>query len=391
MKIKEMSDVLNGYAFKSSNYINDGYRIIRITNVQSGYIEDEKPVYYEYDNKLEKYDLQENDLLISLTGNVGRCALVTRKFLPAYLNQRVCCLRVNEKIVLPKFLYYILNSKKFEFDCINSSQGIAQLNMSTEWLKKYNLEIPTIELQEKIINIFDKVYNNIDIKKNQINFCNNLIKSQFVEMFGDPKLNEKKWIKAPMGDYMTVLTDFSSNGSYKTLDSTVVMYDEPQYAYMVRTTDLENDDYKNNVKYITKEAYNFLSKSKVYPNDIIMNKIGSAGKVYIMPDVGMPVSLGRNAFLFRYNDDIVPLFIYYLLKSEYGTNEISQYVRGAVTKTITKDDVRKVKIIVPPIELQNKFASIVEQIDKQKFVNANLLQLLGKNLKRCYNNIIDFR
>ena len=210
-------------------------------------------------------------------------------------------------------------------------------------------------------------------------------------MFGEPKLNDKNWIKAPMGDYMTVLTDFSSNGSYKTLDSTVVMYDEPQYAYMVRTTDLENDDYKNNVKYITKEAYNFLSKSKVYPNDIIMNKIGSAGKVYIMPDVGMPVSLGRNAFLFRYNDDIVPLFIYYLLKSEYGTNEISQYVRGAVTKTITKDDVRKVKIIVPPIELQNKFAMIVEQIDKQKFVNANLLQLLVKNLKRCYNNIIDFR
>ena len=88
---------------------------------------------------------------------------------------------------------------------------------------------------------------------------------------------------------------------------------------------------------------------------------------------------------------LILLFIYYLLKSEYGTNEISQYVRGAVTKTITKDDVRKVKIIVPPIELQNKFAKIVEQIDKQKFVNANLLQLLGKNLKRCYNNIIDFR
>ena len=204
-------------------------------------------------------------------------------------------------------------------------------------------------------------------------------------MFGDPKLNDKNWIKAPMGDYMTVLTDFSSNGSYKTLDSTVVMYDEPNYAYMVRTTDLENEDYKNNVKYITEEAYNFLSKSKVYPDDIIMNKIGSAGKVYIMPDVGMPVSLGRNAFLFRYNSDIVPLFIYYLLKSEYGTNEISQYVRGAVTKTITKDDARKVKVIVPPLELQNKFAEFVKQIDKQKIQIQKSLEEV-ENLQECLMN-----
>ena len=52
---------------------------------------------------------------------------------------------------------------------------------------------------------------------------------------------------------------------------------------------------------------------------------------------------------------------------------------------------KDVDVIVPPIELQNKFANIAEQIDKQKFVNANLLQLLGKNLKRCYNNIVDFR
>lgn len=180
MKIKEFSQILNGYAFKSSNYISNGYRVIRITNVQSGYLEDEKPVYYEHDNKLSKYELMQNDILISLTGNVGRCALVSSDFLPAYLNQRVCCLRVDEKKVIPKFLYYILNSKKFEFDCVNSSQGIAQLNMSTEWLKEYNLEIPSIEKQKEIIKIFDKVYKKIDIRKEQIECCNNLIKSQFV-------------------------------------------------------------------------------------------------------------------------------------------------------------------------------------------------------------------
>ena len=165
MKIKDFAEILNGYAFKSSSYINEGYRVIRITNVQSGYLEDEKPVFYEYNTKLNKYELKD-----------------TKEFLPAYLNQRVCCLRTSTEKVLSKFLYYILNSKKFEFDCINSSQGIAQLNMSTEWLKEYSLEIPSIEEQRRIIRIFDKVYKNIKTRKKQINYCNNLIKSQFVNL-----------------------------------------------------------------------------------------------------------------------------------------------------------------------------------------------------------------
>ena len=272
-----------------------------------------------------------------------------------------------------KYMYYYL---------LASNIPNTGYNRHFKWVKELSFKPVDINSQMMIVNKLDKINNLIDCRKKEIEKCDNLIKSQFVEMFGDPKTNKKGWIKASMGEYMTVLTDFSSNGSYKTLDSTVTMYDEPNYAYMVRTTDLENEDYKNNVKYITEEAYNFLAKSKVYPNDIIMNKIGSAGKVYIMPDVGMPVSLGRNAFLFRYSEKIEPVFIYYLLKSEYGVNEISQYVRGAVTKTITKDDARKVKIIVPPIELQKKFTQIVEQIDKQKFVNLKIFQLLGKKLKK---------
>lgn len=192
-------------------------------------------------------------------------------------------------------------------------------------------------------------------------------KARFVEMFGNPANNEKGFIKAPMRDYMTVLTDFSSNGSYKTLDSGVTMYDEPNYAWMVRTTDLESGD-MTAIKYIDEEAYELLAKSKIYGGEIIMNKIGSAGKIYLMPQIDMPASLGRNAFMFRYDDRINVKFLYHLLTSEYGQREIQQYVRGAVTKTITKNDVRAVLIIVPPIELQNEFESFVAEVNKSKFI-----------------------
>lgn len=361
MKIKEMSEVLNGYAFKSSNYINEGYRVIRITNVQSGYIEDEKPVYYEFDNKLEKYKLKENDLLISLTGNVGRCALVTKDFLPAYLNQRVCCLRINKEKVIPKFLYYILNSKKFEFDCINSSQGIAQLNMSTEWLKEYNLEIPAIELQKKIINIFDKVYNNINIKKNQINSCNNLIKSQFVEMF-----ENKDFPYVKFKEYMDRCVDVGSNGANATVMKHYNMTDEKDYAIVIRFINLNSGDFEKDIKYINKEDYEFYSKSKVYGNEIIFCKIGSAGMNYIMPKLSMPVTLGLNQIMIT-PKNINTRYLYEYINSLEGKMYINNNINGAVTKTITKHALWEFPIKTPPIELQNKFANIVEQIDKQKF------------------------
>jgi type I restriction enzyme S subunit len=207
----------------------------------------------------------------------------------------------------------------------------------------------------------------IDKRKVQLHELDELIKARFVELFGDPKTNPKGFVKAPMGEYMTLLTDFSSNGSYKTLDSGVTMYDEPNYAWMVRTTDLEFRD-MSLIKYIDEKAYELLSKSKIFGGEIIMNKIGSAGKIYLMPKIDMPASLGRNAFMFRYNDSINVKYLYHLLVSEYGQHEIQQYVRGAVTKTITKDDARAVMILVPPIELQNEFEQIVEQVDKSKVI-----------------------
>lgn len=131
---------------------------------------------------------------------------------------------------------------------------------------------------------------------------------------------------------------------------------------MVRTTDLEKNNFITNVRYITKLAYNFLKKSKIFGGEIIINKIGSAGKVYLMPQLHRPVSLGMNAFLLRFNNKVNNIFVYYLLTSRYGQGIIQKVVRGAVTKTITKKAVRELKIPLPPIEVQKKFASITNRM-----------------------------
>lgn len=87
-------------------------------------------------------------MLISLTGNVGRVALLKKEFLPAVLNQRVACLRLKDSAQYDKsFLYCFLNSDYFENKCIQSAKGVAQKNMSTKWLKEY--QIPNLSLVEQ--------------------------------------------------------------------------------------------------------------------------------------------------------------------------------------------------------------------------------------------------
>ena len=125
--------------------------MIRITNVQKGLIVDNDPQFYPINlsPEFEKYMLQEDDLLLSLTGNVGRVGLLHRDMLPAALNQRVACLRVKNDRIILSYLFAALNSDRFERDCILSAKGIAQLNMSTEWLKKYTIPLPPLALQRE--------------------------------------------------------------------------------------------------------------------------------------------------------------------------------------------------------------------------------------------------
>ena len=154
----EIVDILNGFAFKSDLYTDKGTRVIRITNVQKGFVKDDEPKYYpeSVNAEIGKYILKENDLLVSLTGNVGRVALLPSSFLPAALNQRVACLRVSNKTqILEKYLFHLLNLDNFEEECINASSGVAQKNLSTEWLKTFEIPLPPLDIQEQIVAELD--------------------------------------------------------------------------------------------------------------------------------------------------------------------------------------------------------------------------------------------
>lgn len=162
--ISEFALLLNGYAFKSGQYADEGTRIIRIANVQEGYITDENSCFYPAASMqgLERYTLRENDLLISLTGNVGRVGILPKSMLPAALNQRVCCIRFKTLEVDTKYLFYYLSRKEFVKDCVNVSRGVAQLNLSTKWLEQYPVPVPDKKKQQYIVTRIEELFSKLD-------------------------------------------------------------------------------------------------------------------------------------------------------------------------------------------------------------------------------------
>ena len=192
-----------------------------------------------------------------------------------------------------------------------------------------------------------------------------------------------KFVNMKLGEIISCLTDYHANGGYKTLKENVTLLDSPDYAVMIRTKNFEQNDFKDDLKYINEHAYNFLSKSKVFTNDILMNKIANAGSVYCMPKLDQPVSLAMNLFLIRINKDLAEQkYIYYYLKC--NEKYVKSFANGAATNTITKQSVKNLEVLLPSRLIQRKIIKIIYNYEQLIQNNTKRIEILEEIAQRIY-------
>ena len=177
-----------------------------------------------------------------------------------------------------------------------------------------------------------------------------------------------------ISEIISCLTDFHANGSYETIAKNFELLDEPDFAYMVRSTDLEAQDFETNVKYVSKHTYDFLSKSKVYGGELLINKIGTPGKTYIMPNLNRPVSLGMNLFLLRIkpNHNINEYFLWAFFNSKFGQNIIKRKVNGTVPLTIDKEAIKSLYVPIIDINIQNLISELILKSQEKLIESKNI-------------------
>lgn len=368
IKLGDCATFINGYAFKPSDWKKIGTPIVRIQDLTGSM---QNPNFYD-GNLDEKYMIDNGDILISWSGSLGIYEWNKGK---AYLNQHIFKVEFDKIEFNKRYFVYLVKSKINEM--LKNVHGSTMKHITKKNFDKIQIELHSLERQQEIAQKLDIIQKIIDIRKKQIEELEQLIKSQFVEMF-----QSGNYPKEELGKLCDVRDGTHDSPKY---------LEESGYKFITSKNIINNKIDFSEVKYISKQDYDkFNTRSKVNYGDILMPMIGTIGKPMIVniPDDEIDFAI-KNVALIKFldNSQVTNIYIKNLLDSDYFENAILQNKRGGTQKFIALSDIRKMQIEIPPIELQNQFADIVKQIDKQKFeIQKNLeeMQKLQESLMNKY-------
>ena len=374
-KLGEVCDILNGFAFKSGNYVPEGIRVIRITNVQKGYVEDYDPKYYPLETKdeLSRYLLKDGDMLLSLTGNVGRVAIIEKSFLPAYLNQRVACIRIKKgKDFNLRFLFHLLYSQKFEEDCIKSAKGAAQLNMSTVWLASYLLPVPPLSEQQTIVDYLDSAFAKIDAMKANAEKALNEAKALFQASLKEMLEPKEGWEEKKLGDVGT----FIRGGNFSKKDFVEDGFPCIHYGQIHTKFEVATYSHLSCVSKSMIKTERCASKGDLVIAITSEDDEGSCKCTAWMADYDAYV--GGHTAIFKHG--LNPLFVSYYFKAARFQKAKLEYTHGFKVVEISPKDIAKIPISYPPLSEQQ---TIVETLDSIKSKVDRLQENYDKISQEC--------
>ena len=278
--------------------------------------------------------------------------------------------------IFNEYLYYFLKGKT---DYLNSlGRGATFKEISKSIVENIEIRLPALEEQKQIARQFGEIYRLISLRKQQLARLDELVKARFVELFGDTILNPFGWKKDLLGTVCDVR------------DGT---HDSPQYyesGYPLVTSKNVTGgkiDLTDCSLICEADFKKINERSKVDIGDIIMPMIGTVGKPVIV-DIEPNFAI-KNVSLIKFKADsrVLNTYIRALLQSDYFDDAVLSKVRGGTQKFISLGDIRKLEVLVPPMELQEQFATFIKQTDKSKVAVQKALdeaQLLFDSLMQQY-------
>lgn len=340
---------------QTPKYTESGIPYITSKNIKGGKINFENVNYISIDDykKISKNrPILKNDILISMIGTLGETAIVDDSYGEFY-GQNMFLVRLDNSKIDYRFFINFFKSTHVKNHLARKQNKSTQSYLKANHIESLMIPVFTIKEQKEIANQLDKVHDLIKLKIQQIEKLDELIKSQFVEMFGDPNFNNKNWKINKWNEVLTI-----KNGkNQKKVEQEDGIY--PIYG-----------------------SGGIMS----YANDYICNEdsviIGRKGNINNPILVRTKFWNVDTAFgLEPCKEKIIVEYLYYFC---YFYN-FEKHNKAVTIPSLTKTDLLNIDIPIPPIELQNKFAEFVKQIDKQKIEIENSL----KEMQELYESLMD--
>ena len=382
-KLGEVCDIKTGKGVTKKDAVEDGvYPIISGGKTPMDYI--------------DKYNRDANTVTVSRVGaNAGYVNYLGEKF---YLNDK--CFSVIPRIdyIHSKFLYYILKVREQQITAMQSLGGVPTINTSK--VGSIEIPLPPLSVQSRIVEILDKFTSleaeleaELELRKKQYTYY----REQLLNFSYTPP-SEFNVVYKKLGEMCELVTDFTAAGSFASNAKNVKYLNNPDFALLVRTTDLKQK-FQNEDRfiYVDKKAYEYLWRVKLDVESIIMPNVGNCGEVYFVSPEQLPYShcvLGPNALLIRSNI-ANQKFLFYLFHSADFQAKLSKITSSTGQTKFNKTNLKQLPIPLPPLSEQERIVEILDKFDTlTNSISEGLpleIQLRRQQYEYYREQLLDFR
>lgn len=312
---------------------------------------------------------------------------------------------VNYDKAVPDFIYYALTKQEVteQLQTIAEQSVSAYPSLKPSDIENLELMLPDKKTQERIVAIL----RSIDEKIKENNAINNNLEQQAVVLFRswfsafslspnsphvDSEFGEipESFAVVKVGSLPMLITDYVANGSFASLKANVNLYQEPNYAYFIRNTDLKSGSYG---VFVDQHSYEFLSKSTLYGGEIIISNVGDVGSVFLCPKLDGRMTLGNNIIMLRPQDDHLRYYLYIWFKYLQGQALIQGIKGGSAQPKFNKTDFKNTSVLIPPKDILTRFhetvAPMFEMISQRQAETAQLTDLRDTLLPQLMSGEID--
>ena len=312
-------------------------------------------------------------VIMSFKLSIGKTAITSEDM---YTNEAIMAFIDNGKFAVDTdYLYHLCCGTNWT---AGTNKAVMGLTLNKATLLEKEIPLPDINEQHEIATNLDKIDAIIAERQQQLELIDQLVKSRFIELFGDPKQNPKGYPVKELDEISVLITD-GEHATPRRTDKGIYLLS----ARNILNHALQLDD----VDYIDEEEYTRIAR-RVVPQagDVLISCSGSIGRCCVVPEE-LRFQMVRSAALIRFDDTIKPVFAEWLITSDELQRQISMSATQSSQANLFQGKIRKLRGYVPPLELQEQFAAFVEQTDKSKLaVQKGLqeLEILKKSLMQQY-------
>ena len=364
VKLEDIGEIITGITPSTSN--NEFYNKKEIPFYKPNDLVDDKikflneaTVYISNLARTKAKIIKEKSVLVTCIGIIGKVAIINRE---GAFNQQINCITPNESICDINYLAFAIKSKQKYMQYVANSAIVPIINKTQ--FSNIEILLPNIETQKiisKKLNIIQKI---IEMKQQQLFEFEKLVKFQFLKMFGLPNSNRYNFKLGTIRDCVAKIQygtskPSTSDGKYKYLRMNNITYDGYLDISDIKTIDVSDSEFeKFSVKY----------------GDVLFNRTNSpelVGKTCVF-NLDTPMIIAGYIIKIKVNDKILPVYLSTMLNTSYGKKLLYSISKKSIGQAnINAQELQNIKILIPPIELQNKFADFVKQVDKSKVIFSN--------------------